>query len=105
MNLLLKRFSYVTFFFCRIQNNPYPCARGFSSETTGSKTRHENMRGNTGIHADDFTDGNHGKDMFLHVNYLCKPYLCLLPQCMCYIGSPYIYFLHTLKERLGGARC
>lgn len=31
------------------------------------------MRGNTGIHADDFTDGSHGKDLLLHVNYLCKP--------------------------------
>ena len=31
------------------------------------------MRGNTGIHADDFTDGSHGKDLFLHVFYLCKP--------------------------------
>ena len=31
------------------------------------------MCGNTGIDADDFTDGDHGKDLFLHVNYLCKP--------------------------------
>ena len=73
MNLLLKRFSYVTFILCRIQNDTYPCASGFSSKTTGTKTRHENMCGNTGIDADDFTDGDHGKDLFLHVNYLCKP--------------------------------
>ena len=31
------------------------------------------MCGNTGLDADDFTDENHGNDLFLHVNYLCKP--------------------------------
>ena len=31
------------------------------------------MCGNTGIHADDFTDENHGNDLYLHVNYLYKP--------------------------------
>ena len=31
------------------------------------------MRGNTGLDADDFTDGSHGKNLFLHVNYLYKP--------------------------------
>ena len=63
------------------------------------------MCGNTGIDADDFTDGDHGKDLFLHVNYLCKPYHCLLLQYMCYIGSLYIYFLHKCKGRPEGARC
>ena len=35
---------HALFLFCRIKKNPYSSAGVISSETTGTKTRYENMR-------------------------------------------------------------
>lgn len=48
-------------FLYRIKDNPYAGPGDFHSTTTGTKTRNENMRGNTRINSDSFAHENCGK--------------------------------------------
>ena len=56
------------------------------------------MCGNTGVDADDFTDGNHGKDLFLLVNHLCKPLsLFVASVYVLYWKSIHLFSPHMLR--------